>query len=37
MIGGKYSNSLSKIKKLQDSLEQAEVIVSTTMSIDSAP
>lgn len=35
-IGGKYSNSLSKIKKLQSSLDEAQCILSTPMSIDSA-
>lgn len=37
LIGWKYSNSLSKIKKLQDSIDKAQVLISTTMSIDSAP
>lgn len=37
IIGGKHSNSLSKIKKLQGELETSQVILSTSMSIDSAP
>lgn len=37
ILGGKFTSSLSKIKKLQSELNASQVILSTSVTIDSSP